>query len=298
MMKVTKKHPVPARRTCAGVLGVLAVLVGAPGIAGDWPLSDPVILEGFGQLGAAGINQGITITSDSTEVAAIDDGEVIYYADAEDPFMTGMGTMAVVKHERGLLSIYSHLESVHLGDGRLEAGEVLGTMGDSGYAFGPQLHLELMDTELEQSVNPLLVLPRIPEDVKPVIEALRIEGDAGLVFDFQGDGDAEPGSYRVLVKVWDPAHGVDFVKPLPPFQVQLFANGEQVADITFEALRYSEDGFMLSRVGQGFGPYPYSRDMWCDLGTMRINPGRTRFEAVVRDFAGNERSKVFEVTAR
>ena len=55
------------------------------------------------------------------------------------------GAMIVLDHGEGLFSIYGHLSAtfVHEGDW-IEAGQVIGELGNTGISTGPHLHLEIV----------------------------------------------------------------------------------------------------------------------------------------------------------
>jgi murein DD-endopeptidase MepM/ murein hydrolase activator NlpD len=56
----------------------------------------------------------------------------------------GYGYCVVIDHGGGVVSVYGHSNSIAVKEGQVvEAGQVIGTVGDSGYAFGPNLHFEV-----------------------------------------------------------------------------------------------------------------------------------------------------------
>ena len=55
-----------------------------------------------------------------------------------------LGRTVVLDHSAGLETLYAHLGSIAVAEGdRVEAGEVIGAVGSSGWVTGPHLHLEV-----------------------------------------------------------------------------------------------------------------------------------------------------------
>lgn len=74
-----------------------------------------------------------------TAVAAAGGGTVVM---ARDRMVTGL--TVVVEHLPGVYSLYYHLESVAVREGRyVAAGEAIGAVGSTGLATGPHLHWEV-----------------------------------------------------------------------------------------------------------------------------------------------------------
>jgi len=67
---------------------------------------------------------------------------------------SGYGIIVLVRHEGGAVSAYAHLSKalVHAGE-KVEAGEVIGRVGNTGHSFGAHLHFEIRIGG--QQVNPL-----------------------------------------------------------------------------------------------------------------------------------------------
>lgn len=75
----------------------------------------------------------------------------------------GYGNSVVVMHKTAdgevFYSGYHHLAAIHLRKGdRVDAGKVLGTMGNTGISTGAHLHFEIMDKNQKRS-NPLVYYP-------------------------------------------------------------------------------------------------------------------------------------------
>jgi len=72
-------------------------------------------------------------------VAAINDGVV---REAEDDPV--YGNTVIVDHGEGIFSLYMHLDSIRTKVGQaVKYGQVIGTVGETGYATGPHLHLSI-----------------------------------------------------------------------------------------------------------------------------------------------------------
>ena len=108
------------------------------------------------------------------------------------------GQVLYIDHPNGYTSVYAHLDSfnpeveqwvedlqyglesfeidVYLPDSlfRLNAGQFIGTMGNTGRSFGPHLHFELRETKTEIPVNPELYNFGPQDKIAPVYENLVI----------------------------------------------------------------------------------------------------------------------------
>lgn len=146
----------PLRLTTAAVgVGPTATPAPAKGFAGAnarliWPLRGDVS-QGFGENG----HTGIDIMADmGVPIVAAADGVVI----AVDGSDIGYGNRIEIDHGGGISSLYAHLSvmSVAMGQ-RVAQGQLIGLVGETGWATGPHLHFEVRMTGVP--VNPLAYLP-------------------------------------------------------------------------------------------------------------------------------------------
>jgi murein DD-endopeptidase MepM/ murein hydrolase activator NlpD len=114
-----------------------------PGVKTDaelvWPIVGPITSR-FGPRWGK-FHAGIDIGSPRyQEVVAALDGEVIY----ADATKGGLGKAVVVRHGRGIRTVYAHLSIIvaHEGD-TVRQGQAIGGVGDTGRATGPHLHFEV-----------------------------------------------------------------------------------------------------------------------------------------------------------
>lgn len=105
-----------------------------------WPVQGKVV-AGFGRKEDGEISHGITIAArKGTPVRAARGGEVIYAGDA----IRGYGRMILIRHVDDYVTTYAHNSAllVNVGD-RIERGQIIARVGDTGGVSQPQLHFEL-----------------------------------------------------------------------------------------------------------------------------------------------------------
>lgn len=120
----------------------------------DWPI-DGRLLSSFGSKGGGIVNDGINIAAaKGSIVKAAGDGVVVYSGNEIDVF----GGIILVDHGSGWVTAYGHLDGLNVKRGdKLTKGQVLGTVGDTGYVATPQLHFEIRKDR--KPLNPLTKLP-------------------------------------------------------------------------------------------------------------------------------------------
>ena len=104
-----------------------------------WPVSGKITAR-FGQARGGGLKwNGVMIeAARGTVVNALYDGRVAY-AD----WLPGMGLLIIVDHG-GYMSLYAHNEQLYKAVGaRVEGGEAIATVGDTGGRSQPGLYLEI-----------------------------------------------------------------------------------------------------------------------------------------------------------
>ena len=72
----------------------------------------------------------------------------------------GYGKLVVVRHADGVTSHYGHLDTIAVAVGRrLKAGELVGTLGSTGWVTGPHLHFEIRING--QPLDPSALMPAL-----------------------------------------------------------------------------------------------------------------------------------------
>jgi septal ring factor EnvC (AmiA/AmiB activator) len=122
-----------------------------------WPVQQGTVLARFGQPRAGGSLkwQGMLIGTDrGARVRAPYGGRVVY-----SDWLPGMGLMVVLDHGGGYLSLYGHNDETFRKVGEsVAAGDVIGSVGDTGGHSQPALYFEVRRGR--EPVNPEIWLKR------------------------------------------------------------------------------------------------------------------------------------------
>jgi murein DD-endopeptidase MepM/ murein hydrolase activator NlpD len=111
---------------------------GQPSAAGFiWPVGGPVT-SGFGWRWGR-MHEGIDIgAACGTPIRAAAGGSVIYAG-----WMSGYGNISIIDHGGGIATAYAHQSAISVGGGSVSQGQVIGSVGNTGYSTGCHLHFEV-----------------------------------------------------------------------------------------------------------------------------------------------------------
>ena len=118
-----------------------------------WPVEGEVIAE-FGPAGKGLHNDGVNIKAAAgTKVQTAAPGTIAYIGKNLKSF----GTLVLVKHDGGYITAYAHLADISVMEGDvIGAGQVIGTVGQTGRVSSPQLHFEVRQSR--KPINPYEVI--------------------------------------------------------------------------------------------------------------------------------------------
>jgi murein DD-endopeptidase MepM/ murein hydrolase activator NlpD len=119
----------------------------------EWPV-DGIVTTRFGIRGSRR-HDGIDISApEGTKVQAAGQGVVLYAGDGQ----RGYGNLIIIKHAENLVTLYAHNKQNLVKEGdRVERGQHIAHVGQTGRAEGPHLHFEVR--QRDKPKNPLFYLP-------------------------------------------------------------------------------------------------------------------------------------------
>jgi hypothetical protein len=276
----------PAALAAAFVLG-----------AWQWPVAEVGIDVSFGEPSDGGVSPGLKIVSQAADVETAASGELVFGLEARGSSHAvphGLGSFVVLEHEGGFRSLYAHLDRADAAR-RVAYGEgdPLGTVGQTGFSGGNTLGFRLIDTERRTYVNPMLLLPELPDDAAPRVEEVAlVRGDERFPL---VRGVAVPtGSHELEARIYDPGVSGPYRGDSPPYAVTLFVNGQQRFSVALETLG-SANG-RVAFAGGLTAAQLYGADGRLRLGRVTIGLGNNLVEIIAEDYAGNERIASFRIT--
>jgi hypothetical protein len=265
----------------------------------EWPMKKAELVSTFGENRHGDFLKGIELLGTGEAVSPVEEGELVFRGSSgrvlPRRLISGLGNMAVLQHERGIRSVYGHLdEQVDSDTVFVEQGGVLGQSGKNAGMTGGGggrgenfLYLQIIDTEVSRFVNPLLSLPSFKDTTKPVIHNVELNSDTGAAF--LTDGITVPGGrYKVVIETYDIRTGIASLKPMAPYSIRLYVNGEERQGFSFESLSV-EEGKTVPAGRADLSFQELYTDKWDFMpGEITLQPGEVLLEVVVSDFSGNE----------
>lgn len=274
------------RTVCMMAAVLFAVRAPRAAQAWEWPVDGGALISVFGSVQGQDVSRGLYIAESSSEtpVTAVADGSVIYATGGDDCpacLPSVLGSVIVLAHPRGFRTLYGHLSardaSQHANGGaRINSGETIGSIGQTGAALGPRLYLQITDSRRSAVVNPLLLLPRLPDTGAPSIASI----DVLPVEDEENAG-------RIVVRAVDQVDG----NAIMPYAYELLIDGQLERQLFFDVMRVDDaDGVLTLGDGSHVDAVLLS-DGSVDLGIHTFVPGVSEIEVVVRDAQGNSTAR-------
>lgn len=285
--------------TVACVVALAAGLTATSSVSAlDWPVKQRALTATFGENRWNHFHDGIDIGGGPQAVHPSADGQVLFtYDEGQNPrdLPTGLGSFVVLQNGPQLRTLYAHLRRGSVVTKKtVTPSDVIGVMGDTGDSVGRHLHFEIINSAKGEIVNPLTLLPPLADNVRPVIRAVSIERGKTLT-PLRPRMTVDNGQVALVVDTYDPSQYVQYFDPMSPYQIEATLNGKQILHVTYDALKNNGGTeYLLPSDHRDFKSY-YLGTWAVRLGTFSLETGAAHLTVLVRDIAGNEVSRSFEL---
>lgn len=265
----------------------------------EWPIEEPQVVSTFGSPEGRSYKKGIELSSAESEVAPIERGEVIFrgseYAQGSHDIPLPLGNMVVLQHERGIRSVYGHLAAaVDQAAPFYDASESFGRIGSSGIIDRELIFLQIIDSEVNRFINPMLSLPSLADSAEPRLEAVTLQAGS-TTYQLDRDQEVTQGEYRMLIETFDVSSALDSLQRMAPYSIKVYLNGEEQISLGFESLSVKDWTAVPTSQREVSAPELYSGQWLYNLGRLMLQPGVALIEVFVSDFAGNEISRTYRL---
>ncbi len=284
---------------------LLGVLLSAQTVFSfEWPLNEPQVVSTFGSPEGRSYKKGIEIASAESEITPIEGGEVIFrgseYALGMHDIPLPLGNMVVLQHERGIRSVYGHLAATaDQEEPFYDITTSFGRIGSTGIIRGEFVFLQVIDSEVNRFINPMLSLPLLEDSTEPQLNAVSLQAD-GSSYQLSRNTEVVQGEYRLLVESFDVSSALNSLHRMAPYSVKVYVNGEEQISLGFESLSVNDWSAVPTSLRSVSAARLYSDQWTYNLGQLLLQPGVALIEVFVNDFAGNETARTYrlQVTAR
>src|SRR5208337_3207148 len=257
----------------------------------DWPVKDRILTGTFGEDRSDHFHLGIDLDGGEQEVRPVLGGELVFRYDEGESYSSlprGLGSFVVLHHSQDILSFYCHLQKGSLGpiQTTYTPSDRIGIIGDTGHSDGKHLHFALYDEEAGSWINPLSILPPLPDTQQPIIKRVMLSvGEQ--VQPLESGAMVKAGHGEILVEAYDLREDVRFHWPLAPYSVRFSLDGKEVARILFDSILASDGKMVVGGTGLT-RENVYREEGLMRCGAVELHAGESRLHISVRDFAGNE----------
>jgi len=255
-----------------------------------WPVEKPRLTSSFAESRWDHFHDGIDVISSGDKVCPVKGGKLLYFWDKSifplDNYPGG-GNYKIIKHEKGVYSVYMHLQDGQKYKKSFAEDDIVGIIGNTGHSFSKHLHFTLLDLNTGLSFNPLAVLSGIDDAKSPeVVEmALRI-GDKYVIL--KDDSNIRlTRHYPLLIKIIDSISGGE---KLGISKLKVSLNEKNIFFMDFNTITSSSKGFIAGR--------KYYEQLFDEKGYYKVEgityeEGSNRIDISALDFYGNSVQKTY-----
>lgn len=283
---------------------LLSIGVFASDVKFSWPIQTSALENKltslFGESRGDHFHNGVDISSDNEEIRPIDQGQIVFSRyDSDNPFRNGMGSgnCVWIGHSKGYLSGYFHLK-----DGRedgllkkvqINRTDVIGRSGNTGHSMGSHLHFILAKDGGKKIINPLPLLPTIPDTSAPKIGMMILTNVDKFTYVNDGDNINVSRAFPVSIPILD--SGIRPGQRRGIQRVKFILNGKVLKEAGFNEISL-RDNTWVNETGQSFEELFFLGNYF--VGNLSFVSGENILEVRTSDFSGNQAAKVigFNVT--
>ncbi len=275
---------------------VLLVSGLAAATAWQWPVPAPAISRTFGQDAGGYLLRGVELGGGAQPVFPVEAGIVVASHRERSDVPSGLGSFVVVEHEQAFRSVYAHLDAELLPrvGQPVEVDTQIGTVGESGLVQGRALRLSIIDLESGWYVNPMLLLPDLPDSVRPAVDAVYAR-NASALYDLDRTSTLPPGTYEITAAVRDRVSADRTGATVAPYSIRMFVAGQETFSTVMDRIAVRPDATTIEP-GGATAEVLYGVEGLIRLGKLTVGTGQTEVEIVALDFAGNESSWDYDIT--
>ncbi|HDQ14818.1 MAG TPA: hypothetical protein ENN41_08390 [Sediminispirochaeta sp.] len=281
-----------------------SLLFSLPLTAFEWPLAEQRLLMSFGQNKWGGFLKAVALQGESGEIYPVEEGEILFVRREsglpdKHGLGAGLGTMVVMQHQRGIRSLYGNIDSLqNPGKLNFRREDVLALMKPESDSTEGYLYLQIIDSEVDRYINPLLSLPSLDDRRAPVIRSVFLVDESGRTYSPETGSVLNQGSYKLLIETYDPSSATENGTAMAPFSIKVYLNGVEMHGLSFESIVIKEGQSLVI----GAREYAY-QNLYRGLDEYSFEPlvlrnGEAELELVVSDFSGNETVEVYQLQVR
>lgn len=261
----------------------------------EWPLPkgmDKNIIYYFGQEKGKTFVQSLDFLEESS-VIACEDARVLIKITGENDngwFDSPLGNAVVLAHENNLLSIYTGLEAISIGDDvtDIAQGTKIGTTGFTGWNDKlSALGFQVIDRENQVVINPMVLMNQ--EDmINPIaIKNVVAINKKGKIYDLSTQKYMSPGIYQLYMD-----------KNSMPFETQVSVNGAIVETVQYDVLTQVDNRLCVSGRRKYTVDNIYAANKKQFLAEIVLSRGKNTILVTTSDINGNERYAKFLVEVK
>ncbi len=264
----------------------------------DWPFQKveaSQITSFFGQKNGS-LPSTSLIISDAEDVISSDEGNTLIVIedsnDDTDFFPSALGTSVIVSHNDNLICVYSNLDrdSIRSRDytKKLTKAEPIAKTGKSGFQKKDgSLSFQLIDIKERKAINPLTLLPQLPNLPPLSISAVQIRNKNGVAYDLQYAKNFNAGTYRIYFKRND---------LVVPFKTSILLNGELSDEISLNSINQEGGTCNVMGIKNYSGTEIYPDDKFMLIGEAALKSGKFTLSLLFTDIKGDTRQLNYNIT--